>query len=153
MNARQTRYLTALLVTLAGLAGGIRSGHAEAPPVELAPYMTELQQLTHKLSLSVAAKNPALAEFYLYESLQVINTIQEQVPEYRGIAVAVLLDQIARPHYDGLTQALAQPDTARWQPSVNALIDSCNQCHQATQHGLIKIRLNPNNPYLQDFRP
>lgn len=52
----------------------------EAPAAELAEHMTQLQVYTHKLSLSVAAKNTALAQFYLHESIAKLKQMQEIFP-------------------------------------------------------------------------
>lgn len=126
---------------------------AQEPP-ELATFMGELQRLTHKLSLSTAAHNPELAKFYLYESLEILNEIQEQVPEYEGIPVAVYMDRFALPAYEPLKTLLKQTDKASvedWDSVTANIIDSCNACHRATKFEFIRIRRNDHNPYAQDF--
>ena len=128
--------------------------------VELAPYMTRLQTLTHKLSLSIDHSNHRLAEFYLYESLEALEDIKTDVPEYRGQPVALLVDRLATPAYKAL-QAAIDADSAgptgsetRSPAAFKALIQSCNQCHAVTQHAFIKIPAPSGvNPFLQDFKP
>jgi len=93
-------------------------------PAELAPLMGELQRLTHKLSLSIAHSNYRLAAFYLHECLEALVGDPKTVDK------------------ESLKTAFAD------------LIDSCNQCHQTTQHGFIKITdFSNNNPFNQDFSP
>ncbi|MGK0185529.1 MAG: hypothetical protein ACI9R3_001307 [Verrucomicrobiales bacterium] len=126
--------------------------------VELAPYMGELQRLTHKLSLSVANANYPLASFYLYESLESLEDIKTEVPEYRGLPVALLVDQLSSPQYEQLKKALAADEKegklTRSAAALAAVINSCNLCHEATQHGFIKIvDLSDVNPFNQDFKP
>lgn len=126
--------------------------------VELAPYMAELQQLTHKVSLSIAHNNTALAEFYMYESLEVLNDTQENVPEYRGQAIALMIDRISKPAYDQLKKALASYKSDRNKADLETahsqLIESCNTCHKSTNHEFIKIiNRGDFNPFNQDFRP
>ncbi len=126
--------------------------------VELAPFMGELQRLTHKLSLAIVHANYELAEFYLYESLESMNDIKEQVPEYRGLPIALLIDQISGPKYDRLKSALRSgresKDNERAVAALNEVIGSCNQCHLTTGHGFIKITNRGDfNPFNQDFVP
>ena len=135
---------------------------APEPLVELAPYMTELQQLTHKLSLSVANSNHDLALFYLYESLEVTKSIKEEVPEYRSLPIALLADRLATPAYEKLRDAIQEDKDASTEKLTNkasalamtALVNSCNQCHTATQHSFIRITDRSDfNPFNQDFTP
>lgn len=128
------------------------------PLVELAPYMGELQRLTHKLSLSVANGNTPLASFYLYESLETLEDIKVEVPEYRGLPIALLVDQLSTPKYEELKRAIAadekEEEMKHTPAALNAVISSCNQCHSATQHGFIKITNGSEvNPFNQDFKP
>lgn len=129
--------------------------------VELAPYMGELQRLTHKLSLSIAHDNHRLAEFYLYESLELLEDIKTDVPEYRGQPVALLIDRISTPLYRELEKAIKADRMAsggksneRSRAALTGVLNSCNECHVATQHGFIKITDQSGvNPFNQDFKP
>lgn len=130
----------------------------DSHPVELAPLMGELQRLTHKLSLSIAHSNYRLAEFYLHECLEALEEIKEEGPQYEGFSVALLIDQISTPKYENLKKALAGDpktvDKESLKTTFADLIDSCNECHQATQHGFIKITdFSSSNPFNQDFSP
>ncbi len=126
--------------------------------VELAPYMSQLQTLTHKLGLSIQHSNHRLAEFYLYETLEALEDIKIEVPEYRGQAIALLVDRLATPTYTALQTAIKEDKTEG--PDVNersaavftAVVQSCNQCHAVTKHEFIKItdKLEA-NPFIQDF--
>ncbi len=155
---------TALIVCLA-TAGVANPPAGELKPlddgelrVELAPYMGELQRLTHKLALSVAAGNGALAAFYAYESIEKLKEIQSDVPEYDGQPIALLIDR------HGLPPTLAFAKLAKQTPpggnqlelerAMNQLIDACNTCHAATLHEFIKITPGTGvNPFNQDFTP
>ena len=122
--------------------------------VELAPYMGSLQTLAHKLSLSVAARNAELAAFYGYESIEALKTIQEEVPEYRGQPIAVLIDRMALGAAQEVVNAAQAGDIPRLQTAQAAFIRSCNACHATTQHGFIRITDDASeNPFNQDFRP
>ena len=124
---------------------------------ELAPYMASLQILTHKLSLAAAAGNRELTEFYLYESVTLYKEIQEDVPEYRSLPIAQLVESLALPAYEPLLeQMVAEGARANKTRAIDVgpVIGSCNQCHEATKHAFIKITDNSaSNPFNQDFRP
>ncbi len=125
----------------------------EAQP-ELAPYMTRLQGITHKLGLSLAASNLALSRFYLYESREQVSEILDAVPEYRGQPVALLAERFLEAPYKNLAAALDENrDEAQLTQRYAALVEACNACHAATQHGSIRIpaTLPRDNPYLQNF--
>jgi hypothetical protein len=127
----------------------------EAPP-ELALLMGDLQRLTHKMALSANEGNSELAAFYMYESLEQLKAIQEGSPEYEGQPVAVLIDRIARPAYEPFREAVKakHTDKERMLTALDGVIQSCNQCHIATQHPLIKITRGTDvNPFNQSFKP
>jgi len=128
--------------------------------VELAPYMGQLERLTQKLGLSIKHSNHGLAEFYLYESLEAFLDIKKEVPEYRGHAIALLVERLSEPHYKLLEEAIKKDKAAGDKSNTHAtaafkgVINSCNQCHAVTQHGFIKItETSEVNPFNQDFRP
>lgn len=127
----------------------------EAAP-ELALLMGDLQRLTHKMALSANEGNGQLAAFYMHESLEQLKVIQKDSPEYEGQPVAVLIDRMALPAYEPFRQAaMAEtPDKERMLTALDGVIQSCNQCHIATQHPLIKItRGTEVNPFNQSFKP
>lgn len=136
-------------------AGLAPVANTEAPP-ELALLMGDLQRLTHKMALSANEGNSELAAFYMHESLKQLKAIQENSPEYEGQPVAVLIDRMALPAYEPFRQSVtAKPaDKERMLTALDGVIQSCNQCHAATQHRLIKItRGTEVNPFNQSFKP
>jgi len=139
-----------------------RSAAAEAAPLreeaaplpELAPYMSRLQTLTHKLGLAVAANDLELTRFYLYESREQVSEILEAVPEYRGQPVALLAERFLDIPYADFTKAVeARAAGELLQQRYLDVIAACNGCHSATLHPFIRISatLPTHNPYLQVF--
>ena len=132
-----------------------------APKVALAPPMGELQRLTHKLSLSVGAGNLPLTSFYAYECLELLRTIQHEIPEYDGQPIALLIDRMAVPAFDALTGALRSAEEsptaerrAAVDRAVTGVIAACNGCHEATKHELLRITdERARNPFNQRFEP
>lgn len=152
--------LVTTMVSTDGVAEEMKPGLApvvntDAPP-ELALLMGDLQRLTHKMALSANEGNAVLAAFYMHESLEQLKAIQEDSPEYEGQPVAMLIDRIARPAYEPFRQAVTgkQADKERMLTALDGVIQSCNQCHVATQHPLIQITRGTDvNPFNQSFKP
>ncbi|MGB0258118.1 MAG: hypothetical protein ACPGES_05665 [Coraliomargarita sp.] len=155
---RPTLYLLIGACTLFSL----QAEDAQLPPEEsekeLATYMAELQVLTHKLGLSIEAENAALTRFYLHESLVKVEEIQAELPEYEGVPVALLLDRLAHPAYKYLRKRYDEPKDGddyftELNRAYDALLMTCNSCHEQSGHDYLRISRNSSNPYLQDFSP
>jgi hypothetical protein len=129
----------------------------EEEPVELALLMADLQRLTHKLALSADAGNVRLASFYLHEIGVQLQKIQTEAPDYEGLPIAVLVDRMAAPVLDSFRALLdgeEKPDRRKMLRGLDALVQSCNACHAATQHDFIRItRGTEVNPFNQSFAP
>ena len=127
----------------------------ESPPTpELALLMGDLQRLTHKLALSADAGNAELAAFYLHESQEQLRKIQSEAPEYENIPVALLIDRLAHPAFVPMQEAVTAKDVKRMREGMNAIVQACNACHTATQHGFIRITAGTEvNPFNQSFAP
>jgi hypothetical protein len=148
----------ALNVLLAlSLAGNtwVRESRADVTPSgeELSPYMAQMQHLTHKLGLSLQAKNAPLAGFYIEEIEETAAIIQKKFPTYDKIAVAQLMNAMLVPSISPLDKAIKSSNWAISNAGYTKLIDSCNGCHLAAQHGFIKITTPTQNPFNQSFSP
>jgi len=158
-HASLLRLLSVLLLLVIGLGWCTAEGEGAAPEkapsdAELAVHMADLQRWTHKTTLALDARNPALADFYLHELEETLETIQEEAPTYEGHPVGELTDQLLVPRVEALDQALDERAWSSVDERVNALAHSCNQCHSQTDHGFIRIDLEDvPNSYTQDFSP
>jgi len=165
---RANKILLTLCVVLALTNGWVlyeylRAGSARAQPApaqseepepELASYMATLQQYTHKLALSAAARNERAAGFYLHELEEMNETIVDDVPSYEGHAIGPLTETMLVPQVEAVEAALDAADWARVDAQLEQLVQSCNQCHQATEHGFIRIAVRTEvNPFAQSFAP
>jgi len=121
---------------------------------ELALLMGDLQRLTHKLALSADAGNAELAAFYLHESQEQLRKIQTEAPEYENLPIALLIDRLAHPAYAPMQEAVRVKDVKRMREGMNAIVQSCNACHTASQHAIIRITPGTEvNPFNQSFAP
>lgn len=120
----------------------------------LAEYMFRLQIYTHKLSLSVENENADLADFYMHELEETTEDIIENIKEYEGHKISELTKTMLEPAMEPVEKSLDKRDWPAARKHRDALIQSCNACHTATQHEFIKITPGTeNNPYNQDFSP
>lgn len=121
---------------------------------ELTSYMTTLQQYTHELALSVAARNERAAGFYLHELEEMNETIVDDVPSYGDHAIGNLTETMLVPQVKVVEAARDAADWARVNARLEQLVQSCNQCHQVTEHGFIRIKVRTDvNPFAQSFAP
>jgi hypothetical protein len=151
-------FLCALSFAVASSSGSV--GHAQSPggssaeEPELAISMAQLQYFAHKLALSVEARNAELAGFYLHEVEEVAGAIRDGVPEYDGFPIGPLVGAMLMPHLERLEEALENPGWDAVEQTLGLVVDGCNACHQATDHGFIVIEREPGaNPYMQSFQP
>ena len=122
--------------------------------VELAGYMTSLQHYTHKFALSVDAENTELAEFYLHEIEELSEEIKEKVPEYEGYQIATLTGSYLDPMLEPVDRAVEASNWKEARAQVQKMIQQCNACHTATDHGFVKVTAGfDKNPYPQEFTP
>ena len=117
----------------------------------LAVRMAWMQTYLHKLDLSVQAGNRKLADLYLHELEEVAEETAEAVESYEGAPVGKLVETLLLPAIETAESRLEDNPSDR--EAVAGLIETCNQCHQSTDHGEIRIVPATVNPYNQDFRP
>ena len=117
-------------------------------------YMDHLRRLTHKLGLSIDARNPALASFYAQEITEFTGVIKAKFPQYDGFQISALMTAMLNPQVTVLTQTIEKKDWNKASADYdNMLTAGCNGCHAAVQHPFIKIVRSKTNPYNQDFSP
>jgi hypothetical protein len=117
-------------------------------------YMDHLRRLTHKLGLSIDARNPALASFYAQEITEFTGVIKAKFPQYDGFQISALMTAMLNPQVAVLTQTIEKKDWNKASADYdNMLTAGCNGCHAAVQHPFVKIVRSKTNPYNQDFSP
>lgn len=124
----------------------------EHEEVELAIAMGQLQTYTHKYALAVEAENHELASFYLHEVEESVEGIAKDVPTYEGYDIAKLIEQYLEPEIEPTEEALESKNWDEVRKQTIKLVDTCNACHEASDHGFVKITPGfDNNPFNQDF--
>lgn len=146
------KVLVLALMIVAFVAGyALRGSSTPAESIDLAQAMGELQRHSHKLGLSIQARNLPLADFYLHELEEVLEDI-EKVPEYDGFPIADLSRAMMTPLMDELEAGAKAGDWPRVERGYHALIAGCNQCHVATDHAFIVMLPGTGpSPFNQQF--
>jgi hypothetical protein len=147
MSKIRTMALHVQVATLMTLAAGA----ALADGGGLAVPMERMQTYTHKLQLSIEARNAALADFYLHELEGVAEHVAEHVPHYDDQPVGELTRQMLLPVIERLEETVDAREWADSDAGFLALVQACNGCHVATEHGVIRIAPATMNPFAQDF--
>jgi len=145
--------LRAATVPAVLVAACLAAGPAQASGAGLAERMAHLQRHTHKLQLSVEARNPRLVGFYVHEIEELAEGIRDEIPTYDGHPVGQLSAELLLPAVEALESPV---ESADWDAAADAfagLLSVCNACHEATDHGYIRIVPAAGNPYSQDFSP
>lgn len=117
-----------------------------------AEYMYFMQLYSHKALLSIDAENAELADFYIHELEETTEDVIEYIKEYGGFPISQLTESMLLPTVEDLEDEL---ETGNWESireKARIMIESCNTCHVATDHGYIVIPHEVSkNPYLQTF--
>lgn len=147
MVVNRNHYLAFSLAAFIPLTVGASDGD-----VELVNNMSQLQYLSHKAALSIDARNPELADFYVHELEEVVEET-ESVESYDGHPIGELAHGMLRPALENLEEALEDGEWSSASDAFDNMIQSCNNCHQVTEHGYIRIQRRSENPWMQDFSP
>jgi hypothetical protein len=117
----------------------------------LAVLMERMQTYTHKLQLSIDARNAPLADFYLHELEETTEFVVGNIERYREFPVAELVKEMLLPMIEQLEEVLEEREWAASEARFTDLIRACNGCHQFTGRGFIHIAPAVGNPFAQDF--
>jgi len=147
--------LALLLALFTLFSGGKTDGVAKAEIIEeLAPAMGDMQRFAEKLYFAGQAGNWPLADFYLHEIEETVEKVIKSNIVDEGVPVSSFMKTMFPPSVEGIKGPVKARDAAQFAARYEGLISSCNACHQATQHGFVKITV-PRQPTYenQDFRP
>lgn len=120
--------------------------HAEEAE-ELAHLMAYVQRYAEKLYFAGMADNAALAEFYAHELEETVDDIAAGGYEEGGRDVGEAIEELFEPRLEGVEAAIAaqalspnaEDARALFEARYRVLVEGCNACHEATDHGYIRI--------------
>ncbi len=120
----------------------------------LEQFMTFIQGEHAKLWYAGRARNWPLAAYALGEIKEVMSDVQDQVPTFRDLPLADMLDAVITGEIAQLEKAIDAKDRQAFAAGYDKLTAACNACHQATQNGFIRIRRPKGRAFPnQDFAP
>lgn len=130
-----------LLLTLGFLYLAFRPSPGAAPQAEpeLALLMSRQQVWMDKLGAAIRAENRELMDFYAHELEESTAGIIANVETYDGFKIADLTRSILIPDLERLATAIDEAPISDVKLAYSRLIQSCNACHAATDHGFILI--------------
>jgi hypothetical protein len=158
----------ALLALLAGTItlATLNLGSAQTPAApqgaapqiyrpSLADLMTATIQPRHiKLGLAGQEKNWQLAAYELGNLKGTFDRTAQAWPIYRMTNMADLIEGTTKAPMDDVATAIKAADAVKFNEAYEQLTETCNACHQSTDHGLVVIRVPKVSPYPdQEFRP
>jgi hypothetical protein len=155
--------LIALLVGAITLAG-LDVGRAQPlpPPQTAQPYrpsladlMTAAIQPRHiKLGLAGQERNWPLAAYQLGNLKGAFARTAQAWPTYRTTNMADLIEATTAAPMEDVAAAIKAGDPVRFNEAYGQLTETCNACHQSTDHALVVMRVPRESPFPdQDFRP
>jgi hypothetical protein len=150
MHKRDKRArLAAGAVTFGLLAAAALPASAAEPG--LAILMQQMQTYTHKLQLSLDARNPRLVDFYLHELEENAEFVAENIERYGEHPVGEMTAQMLLPVIERMEDAVEEADWELGDRRFGELLEACNACHLTTGHAAIRIVPASINPFAQDF--
>jgi hypothetical protein len=113
-------------------------------------HMTRLQYFSHKLGLAIDSGNKDLQRFYAHEVEEQIEAVSG-TKQLDGIEVSKLTAQFLVPKFEKLEVAVKAGEPEAIDTAYDKMLESCNDCHRASQREFIKIERRVDNPFLQSF--
>lgn len=119
------------------------STHGAAQPGLYVPGLGEimtLQQMRHaKLWFAGAAGNWPLADYELNELKEGFEDAAKLHPVHEGVPVGDMIVKLTTGPLEELSATISKKDTAGFAQAFDRLTATCNRCHQAANHGFIRI--------------
>ncbi len=116
----------------------------------LGEFMSGIQVQHAKLWFAGTKANWKLADFEVHEIMEALDDIKTYASDRKETALVGMLD----PALDSIRVAISKEDTARFRSAYQLLTQSCNNCHQDTDHGFNVITIPTTVPFSdQEFVP
>ena len=135
------------VVALLTLATPAEAAQPEPYVPGLGEIMT-LQQMRHaKLWFAGAARNWPLADYELDELKEGFEDAAKLHPVHEGVPVGDMIAKLTTGPLQGISAAISKKDTAAFAQAFDRLTAACNSCHQAANHGFIRIGRPTSPPF------
>ena len=108
---------------------------------ELAQPMGQMQKYMDKLHFAGLEGNWQLAGFYLHELEEQAEKIVEAGVAEDEVDVSKLTQQLLVSQIEQLESLVEAGDSVKFKSGYLELVNRCNSCHQASNHGFIMIKV------------
>ena len=125
--------------------------HAEEAGIPLIYHMSFISRYSMKLYFAGEAENWELADIYSHEIEEITKGIVDREEEHDGINIGELMGTLLLPQIEELELAIDSGDREMFLDRYNVMIQTCNQCHVASDYGAVKVTVPELNPFNQDF--
>jgi hypothetical protein len=125
--------------------------HYSEDAVPLIYHMSFIQRYTTKLYFSGMQENWGLADIYAHELEEITEIVIDGNHMDDGIDVSSLMEAMLPPQIESMEEAIDAQDREMFKDGYQTLVQTCNQCHQASDYGLVKVTVPESNPFAQDF--
>lgn len=119
--------------------------------IQLVENMGNLQYFTHKMTLAIDADNQPLADFYAHELEEYLEDTLK-VESYHDKPIGKLAKAMLVPAFENLEKDIKANKLRKASDKVDAMINACNACHNATGYNFIAIERRSDNPFMQKFK-
>ncbi len=124
-------------------------GSATAKPAKegYMPGLVEIMLTTQshhaKLWLAGSVGNWELAAYQADELKEGLEEAGKLVPDYKGIPVGKMVDDLIMPRIEEVESAIKTRDRAKLPAAYDKLTAACNSCHQGSNRGFIVVQRPP----------
>ncbi len=125
--------------------------HVESQSIPLIYHMSFISRYTKKLYFAGDAENWKLADIYNHEIEEISEGIIEDNIVHDGINISSLMESMLIPQIERVEEAINNRDREMFQERYNILIQTCNQCHTATDYEAVQVMIPEINPFNQKF--
>lgn len=124
---------------------------AEESAIPLIYQMSFISRYAKKLYFAGEAENWELANIYNHEIEEISDGIVAGEVVDDGINISQLMESMFLPQVESIGEAIDSGDREMFLNRYNIMIQTCNQCHAASDYGAVKVTVPENNPFNQDF--
>lgn len=114
-------------------------------------HMSFINRYAKKLYFAGEAENWELADIYSHEIEEISEDIVSRGEQHDGINVSQLMESMLLPQIEQIEEAIDSGDREIFMDRYNVMIQTCNQCHTASDYGAVKVTVPETNPFNQDF--
>lgn len=113
--------------------------------------MSFISRYAKKLYFAGDAGNWKLADIYNHEIEEIAGDIVARDEEHDGINISELMDSMLLPQIEKLEEAIDSGNREMFRDRYRVMVQSCNQCHTASDYGAVHVTVPETHSFNQDF--